>query len=215
MIPAEQPPSGTPISLSEYLSRMFTFTKDALTRNAVKGGQDKVWDDFQVPASVVKLSGATSDPNSELSTGMLLFDAGKTELFYALMQLPHAWKEGSEVIPHVHWSKTTSAAGNVTWRCRYRRVNIGAVMEAAWTTLATVSTAVPATPDTNTADKHLITSFGRLDMPGVKISDCVLFEIARIGDAASDTYGADARLFEFDVHIQINTLGSIKEFVKW
>jgi len=215
MIPAEQPPVGTATSLSEYLSRMFTFTKDALTRNAVKGGQDKVWDDFQVPASVVRLTGAVSDPDYESTTGMLLFDAGTTVLFYALMQLPHAWKEGSEIVPHVHWSKTTSAAGNVTWRCRYRRANINEVMESAWTTLATVSTVAGGTPDTNTADKHLITSFGKMAMDGIQISDCVLFEIARIGGDANDTYGADARLFEFDVHIQINTLGSIREFIKF
>jgi hypothetical protein len=215
MIPDEQPPFQTEVSLKEYLARMFRLTADALTRNAVKGGQDIVWDDFQVPASTVKLTGQTYDPGTEATSGLLLFDAGKTELFYALMQAPHKWKEGSEIVPHVHWQKTTSAAGDVTWRCRYKLAPIGEVMDADWTTLATVSTPVGSTPDTGTADKHLITSFGSMDTTGLTISDCILFEVARIGGDASDTYGADARLLEFDVHIQLNTLGSIAEFRKW
>ena len=42
----------------------------------------------------------------------------------------------------------------------------------------------------------------------------LLIKLSRIGGDASDTYGADARLLEFDIHYQINTLGSELEFVK-
>lgn len=170
------------------------------------------WDDLRFPATAINPPGQVSDPDVEATSGLLLFDGGGTELIYALAQMPHAWSEGTTVVPHVHWQKTTSAAGNVLWRCRYKMAPIGEVMDAAWTTLADVTEPVDGTPDTDTADMHMISTFGDLDMTDKQISDCILFEISRIG--GSDTYGADARLLEFDIHYQIDASGSFYEFIK-
>jgi len=176
------------------------------------------WDDLRFPATAINPPGQVSDPDVEATTGLLLFDAAGTELIYALAQMPHSWKEGSEISPHVHWTKTTSAAGNVAWQLRHQILPIGEVGPDEWTDDGIITSPVGGTPDNDTAWEHLISSWP--DIPMVdgtskfSLSTCILFEISRVGGNAGDTYAADARLLEFDLHYQINSLGSEVEFVK-
>jgi hypothetical protein len=172
------------------------------------------WDDLRFPAQAINPPGQASDPDLEPDTGCWLFAASGTELIYAVVQMPHAWNEGSTIVPHVHWEKTSSASGDVAWSLRYKISRIGEVRDASWTTVAVETSTVPGTPDNDTEEQHLITSFGPMGMSGSKISTCILFELARVGGDAGDTYGADARLLEFDVHYQLDSSGSILEFVK-
>ena len=176
------------------------------------------WDDLKSPATTINPPGAASDPDRETTTGLLLFGAASTELVYLLLQMPHAWKEGSAISPHVHWTKTTSAAGDVAWNLKYQILPIGKVGPGSWTDAGIASSPVAGTPDNDTAWEHLLTSWTDIDMnDGVSdysLSTCILFEVSRVGGNAADTYGADARLLEFDVHYQIDSLGSEEEFSK-
>ena len=142
-----------------------------------------------------------------------LFAAGSSEIIFMLAQLPHCWAPGSDLKPHLHWQKTTSASGNVLWRFEYKWAPRAAVMDASFTAVD-VSTPVAATPDNDTADEHLISAFGALSATGKEISDMLVIKLSRIGGDAADTYGADARLLEFDIHFQIDSFGSNQEFVK-
>ena len=171
------------------------------------------WDDLRFPATAINPPGQASDPDVEATTGLLLFAAAGTETIFALVQMPHSWKEGSVVKPHVHWQKTTSADGDVYWQLDYKKIPIGQVMDAEFTTLF-ATTPVSGTPDNDTANEHLLTSFDDIDMTGLTLSDCLLCKISRIGGNEADTYGADARLLEFDIHFQINTLGSEQLYTK-
>lgn len=172
-----------------------------------------VWDDLRFPASGLNPPGAASDPDIETDSGTFLFDAGSTEVITFQVQMPHRWREGTAIEPHVHWQKTTSAAGNVLWQLRYKHAPINAVMDSEFTLLS-ASSVVAATPDTNTADKHLITELGSIDMSGYGISHMLVCGLLRVGGNAADTYGADARLLEVDFHYQVDTLGSEGEFSK-
>jgi len=131
---------------------------------------------------------------------------------FVLYQMPHAWQEGTSIYPHVHWQKTTSAVGDVAWRCRYKKAPLNAVMDAAWTDMGIVTTPAPGTPDVDTADHQIITPFGEVVMSDLDISDSILFELTRVGGDAADTYGADARMLEFDAHYEIIRWGSVEEF---
>lgn len=170
------------------------------------------WDDLRSAATAINPPGAASDPDVDPATGLLLFDAGATELVYVAVQLPHGWVEGTTLRPHVHWVKTTSAAGAVAWRMRYRYANVGAVL-SDWSTAVTET--APAVSDGDTANKHAITTFGDIDIPDGRLSMMLIFEIARVGGDVADTYGADAALLEFDVHYKKNAPGSVQEFVKY
>lgn len=168
------------------------------------------WDDLRFPATAINPPGAASDPGRDTTDGTLVFNSSKTELVYAEAQMPHAWKDGSDVRPHVHWCKTTAASGNVGWELEYKHAPIGQVRDAAWTSLGIISTS--AITDNGLAEEHLITPFGAMTMTGYGDSHTMFFRLSRIGGDASDTYGADAKLFEFDIHYQSDSRGSINEY---
>jgi len=170
------------------------------------------WDDLRFPATAINPPGQASDPDVEATTGLLLFAAAGTELVYALAQMPHSWKEGSTISPHIHWTKTTSASGDVAWSLRYQIIGIGDVGSGTWSDADTVTTS--AITDNDTAWEHLLTPFTDIAMTDQTLSTCILFEISRLGDDSGDTYAADARMLEFDVHYQIDSLGSEQEFIK-
>jgi hypothetical protein len=169
------------------------------------------WDDLRFPATVVKPPGQASDPDFDTTNGTLLFAATGTEVIYVIAQMPHSWKEGSAVSPHIHWYKTTSASGNVVWQLEYKKFPIGEVGDSEFTVL-TAST--PAVSDGDTAFRHALTPFDDIDMTGMTLSDMLLMKISRLGGDAADTYAADAAMMEFDIHYQSDTLGSEYEFVK-
>jgi hypothetical protein len=78
----------------------------------------------------------------------------------------------------------------------------------------TVNTPVSGMTDDDTANQVLISSFGQIDMTGASLSSLLLWRLSRLGGEAEDTYGADARLIEFDIHYQIDSNGSMTEFSK-
>ncbi len=170
------------------------------------------WDDLRFPVQAINPPGGASDPDVEATTGALLFAAAGTELVYGVAQMPHSWAEGTAVYPHVHWQKTTSASGNVLWRFEYEIVNNGATAAMDYGTQSDVTT--PVTPDNDTANEVLISTFGSVDMTDCNISCLMLWKLSRIGGDASDTYGADARLLEFDIHYRTDSFGSVQEFTK-
>ena len=174
---------------------------------------DTFWDDMRMPASAIDPPGTASDPDFDTTNGGWLFAATGTELIFLQVQIPHTWNEGTTLKPHVHWQKTTSAAGNVVWELQYKWAPIAEVMDAAFTTLSS-STVVPGTPDNNTANEHLITSLGDISATGKQISDMLMMKFSRLGSDAADTYGADSRLLEFDIHYEVSTPGSDQEFIK-
>jgi hypothetical protein len=173
------------------------------------------WDDLTAPATAINPPGAASDPGRESTTGLLRFDASSTELIYHLFHVGHTWNEESDLKPHVHWEKTTSAAGNVAWQLSTQITSIVdgvGQTRSGWTDRSSVSTS--STQDHDTADQQLLTPLATLSMTGHTISTSILARLQRVGGDASDTYAADARLLEFDIHYQRNSLGSILEYAK-
>lgn len=171
------------------------------------------WEDLRSPATAINPPGAASDPDRDPNTGFLLFDAAATELIYIFQQLPHAYVESTDLSPHIHWAKSTSAAGDVAWKLEYKVAKIGEAIDANWTSLG-YATVVADTPDTDTANVQLISAWDDIPGDGLQISDCVLFKLSRVGGDVSDTYAADAVLLEYDTHIEQNSVGSDYLFAK-
>lgn len=60
----------------------------------------------------------------------------------------------------------------------------------------------------------MITAFAPMVIEGLQISDMIICELSRLGPNGSDTYGADARLLEFDIHYEQDAPGSRIEYRK-
>ena len=76
-------------------------------------GDSIVWEDLRVPAQNTRINPTKSEPAFEAWLAGLFafhFDAANdsTNSLHFAAQLPHAYKEGSDIYPHVHWSPTVS-----------------------------------------------------------------------------------------------------------
>ena len=168
-----------------------------------------VWDDLRFPAQGINPSGQAAAPSVDRTAfpGTLLFSNTVANLIAGVAQMPHAWNRGTEIHPHLHWSKTTNAAGGVVWEWCYSIADVGGTFGAysAW---------LPAeskVPDSNTASKQALDVFPWLDMTGYKESTMICWQVRRNPDATGDTYADAVRLFEFDFHYQSNKLGTVRE----
>lgn len=174
-----------------------------------------VWDDLRAPATVI-LTGPGSGNAADRSTdGTLLFATNQDEEVFVIFQLPHGYKYGTNLVPHVHWAKSTSAGGDVCWRVDWECKDIG---ETFTNSPATLSLAY-LVDDADTAFLHAYAEYdGGFDPDSDNVSAICKFRIWRdvSGDGAScaDDYAADAILYEFDLHYQSDTLGSSQEGVK-
>lgn len=165
------------------------------------------WDDLRAPASAIPLRGQSGDPGTD-TDGTLLFDNTSVEQIAVIYQMPHSWDHGSDCRFHIHWAKTTDAAGDVEWEMRYRLFNNNATVPdwSAWAAATSRSKTIAADQSV------LIDAWEMLDMTGLIGSSMVSIQLRRNPAASDDTYAADARLWEADIHYQAYGIGSELEY---
>jgi hypothetical protein len=176
-----------------------------------EGGQfilkNTFWEDLRFPASGINPPGAASDPTVDTTDGRLVFSASAENIVAIQVQMPHAWREGSTIHPHIHWSPTSTNTGNVKWQLKYKVANINEVFPAEWTTITALQAGA------GVSDTHQIVDFeDNLPMPGKTFSCMLLLLISRLGNDAADTYTGTAKLNEIDIHYEINGFGTSNEY---
>jgi hypothetical protein len=182
-------------------------------------------DDLRVPVTSTRVSGSKDPDFAVFSTdgagsqGVFAywFDKSLEEELYFIVQLPHAWSQGSNIKPHVHWTpKTDGAEGAfVRWGLEYTWANVGGTFGNTSIVYADVSSAETATHAEDSvvlANKHYVTSLPSLDGTGKLLSGIINCRVFR--DTANDTYSDDAGLLEIDFHYTINSFGSDEAFTK-
>lgn len=173
-----------------------------------------VWEDLRVPLNAAKAAG-TKQPGWEAwINGLFLywFDPSTEEEVWFAVQLPHAWA-GSAVTPHVHWTPKVTADGDpvnqtVEWGLEYTWIDVGGDFAASSTIYGKAS--IPN--DANiVANRHYMTNLPSINPSASQdglssMLVCRLFRNAT--DASDDTYENDAGLLEFDIHYEVDMLGS-------
>jgi hypothetical protein len=131
------------------------------------------------------------------------------------IQLNHDRKLGSAIYPHLHWWQSTTNMPN--WLIQYRWQIQGGAKVTDWTYLPYDSHAVVWSSGTI----NQITKFGGIAAPeGDGISDIVQFRLIRDVDNDSTEFGdeetspVDQDAVNFDIHIEVDTIGSREEYVK-
>jgi len=162
------------------------------------------WDDLRAPATGINPLGSTSPATPNTTDGSLTFAKGNA--ITAWFQLPHSWEEGTEVSPHIHWSKTTTNAGTVNWQMKYKWFNIGDV-DPGFSSLATGTETVASG---NIVGKHALLEFADIAGTGKTFSSMLCLYIERV--SSGDTHTGDVNLYEVDVHYKINSFGTRNEY---
>ncbi len=76
------------------------------------------WDDLRFPVTTLRINPANTNPDFNYTEVGYNFNDNQDGVLYCIAQLPHAWKEGSEIHPHIHWLQTHSGTPN--WVLSYR-----------------------------------------------------------------------------------------------
>jgi hypothetical protein len=204
---------GQVLSVDWATGRLYLEREDGVVADCLLLSAEPVWDDLRFPASGINPVGVASDPSVDTDLakfpGTLLFSGTQVNIIAGTAQMPHAWADGTDIRPHVHWMKSVDggAAGDVHWQFRWRKLLPGQ-LATAWTDwIDGIAAGVNGTSDA--ADTHYIHHFGLQDMTGLHDSAQLAWQVQRVGN--TDAYASDVRLMEFDIHYQINRLGSETE----
>lgn len=184
-------------------------------------GQETVWDDLMIPGTAVRTGAVAPDFDlgfvGDASMYMYTFNGTSTvEEVHFSVQLPHCWKEGSRIYPHVHfvpWSTNSSDANErvVRFSLEYTWASVG---DAFGATAVLHLDSDPFVPNTSQW-KHLIAKNANgLAGTGHTISSMLVCRLYRDGSDAVDTYPQDVGFLQFDIHYEIDALGSDAEYLK-
>jgi hypothetical protein len=161
--------------------------------------------DMTLSGTYVWVIGLLGITTGSIGVVALAFPPDQVTEVFGSVQFPHKYKEGSLIYPHVHWAGEDPSAGNVVWKLEYLWVNIGAALQANTTIVSrTVAN------DTSVAGKHRMNNVPDIgiDGTGKTISSILQYRLYRDGTNSADTYTKKAYLSEFDIHFEIDTVGS-------
>jgi len=182
-------------------------------------GTAATYDDLRVDGSRVQNSGVTA-PDFEVFIGGLycnFFADSKVQSVYFNVQMPHAWKQGTDLGAHVHWTTrpgdAAPGANRVVWGIEYQWVNIAENHAVSNPPISTGSITINLN-GTLDAGEHAITPIGTISGTGKTLSSVLVCRVFRNGGASDDNYTGKAALLSIDFHYQIDSFGSSSEYVK-
>jgi len=171
------------------------------------------WDDLRVPLESSKAGGAkepdfgkcVDDNNGSQGVYCFKFDPNlEQELFFSI-QIPHRYKEGSDIHPHIHWTPSSSGNAYVIWGLEYSWANIN----EPWP----YTTTIKASGLGHAEQNHSVLELGTINGSGKNLSSMLMCRLFR--DATNDDYEYDANIIEFDLHYQADSHGSWQEYKKF
>jgi hypothetical protein len=197
----------SPISHGLFSSEQLRFLQEEFQSistgvNANEEGWYPQWDDLRFPFTQTR-RGALGKPDFDYTDIGLLFPQNDvTEIIYLIAQIPHGYRPGSDIRPHIHWRQTGAALP--TWVMEYKWFNTGDAIPASFTTISASTAVITYT----SGSIHQLTSFGDIDGSGKSLSSILLIKLYRNDNIVT----GDVLAYEFDIHYQSIAAGSRNEF---
>lgn len=172
--------------------------------------RDELGDLLQFQSTGAGVSVSTTEASIEFTTGC----NATNDYVFGNVQLNHDRLNGAVIQPHLHWWQVENNEPH--WLLKYRWQKNGSSKVTAWTDLKLDTLA--ATYVSGTLNQISYNAAGITPPAGDGVSDILQFRLTR--DTTSTVYvGADpytvtASATSFDVHIEIDTLGSRSEYSK-
>ena len=178
-------------------------------------GDATVWDDLRVVPGSFDRPGV-SDPAIvayDVNAGGVntyLWEFEKNDIASFTVQLPHSYKQGSDIYVHIHW--TPGPRGNeengatVGWKIDYSWANINGAF-------GTMATADLSDACDGTDHKHQMTPEATITGTDKNISSMLICNVKRTDTGTDDTWagtisGQLPLLREIDFHFEIDTVAS-------
>lgn len=165
-----------------------------------------MWDDMSFPLSRTYVNPTTSKPDYDnINLGLLFPQNDPSEKIDIICQLPHSWKEGTTISPHVHYIQTSTS--QVVFRIDYKWYNLGEAVPVGWTTYEMNNNLYPYTSG---AISQIVNGAG-ISGIGLKISSILKIKLYRVDNNQTGDVFTD----QFDIHILKNTIGSEEIGIKY
>jgi hypothetical protein len=172
-------------------------------------GQE-IWENIEPNHfSIASANQAPEAVSCSIITNMLLYgfrDGNHVDEIFACFEMPHDYKPGTVIRPHIHWMPDVSAAGNVKWSFSY---SIGDD-NVPFTTEATV-TAVQAAAGANLYHSKEFTP--EINSEVINGGSIIMVRLFRNAADEQDTYPGIAMLLSLGIHYQSKNVGSAGVFV--
>ena len=181
---------------------------------------ETVWDDMRIVPGSFDRPGA-SDPKlisvqpGGGGTTTYLYEFAKNDIVNFTIQLPHNYKEGSDIYFHLHWTpgdEGVNENGNtVGWKIDYT----WASMNSAFPQMATLDLSDAC----NGVDwEHNMTPEIAITGTNKTISSMLICNLKRTDTGADDTWsnaasGSLPMILEIDVHFEIDDVGSAESIL--
>lgn len=164
------------------------------------------WDDTLMPVTAINPAGPDGSmtvDTTDILGALIATPVGNPSCF-AIFQLPHMYKVGTDIVLHIHWVKNDGSdnSGTVPWQAKWRKSPINAVMDAAYTSY-TAGADVISTGDVRY--HHGITSW-TIPSTGLNISSIIAVVVRRNGGTSGD-----AEIVGIDIHYQKGQQGSTSQ----
>jgi len=183
---------------------------DSLTINGAVHFADSNWSYITVTQTNF-IKGASNDPNfGAVINGLYsyLFDPTNLEELFGEIHLPSSYREGTDIVPCIHWSPINTDTDTTVWVIEYSWANIDTSFGA--TTNDTVYCEA-----SGTADQHEQTDFSAISGSGKTIGSVLLFRIARDPANGHDDNNDDAGFLGIHFLYRMDTYGAKQKHSKW
>jgi len=174
-----------------------------------------VYNDANIGALTLRTGGTAPGfvqilDNDGDATGIYTVGFAVAEEGSGVIEVPHGYKEGTNLVFHIHWGANDAPAGgtdNVKWQLIYSVSRTNATFPDSITATA-VEVAYTTQYNWLITDVATITgATGGVDGGNIKIGDQVHFTIKRIA-ASADEFGGEALIATLGFHYQADTIGS-------
>ena len=223
--------SFTDLDAVKFTSGDGTNEIEILEKGILRGREEGMgWDDLRVAISSTN-RGALRAPtftkftdDGAGSTGIWLyqFDKNTEEEVHFEVQMPHDWKEGTDIHAHVHWCPVANGGvgAKVSWGLEFAWKNITDVFGTSQFVFGNT----PAHSGDLIAKRHYITELrsdgtetgDQIIGTGKTLSSMLMCRFFRdaTGALATDDYDDEAAVLEIDFHYQRDSFGSDQEYTK-
>jgi len=194
---------------------LFCFSQQFIQGNSVSVdsnglilyGSATVWDDLFFPFTT-GTNGGNTYPTFSADSMVWRFVTDTTGpsqcIQYFCVQLPHSWKQGSTVFPHVHYKYTTSQ-GVPQFRVKYKWMSVSGTTSVAWKWY--ILNANTGTTNKSHQMNYRVTGISGSGQTISSILVCQVYLYSQTGTGGIDAY-------QFDIHFEKDGLGSPKEVYK-
>lgn len=206
------------ITINAHTETIQTITGDLVIQTPANYGMryDTVaWNDFMIGSELTRIGTVAPTDETGFRGDVNMYSRNfvhtQADEVQFKLQLPHDWKEGSTIHPHVHFSPWVAGGTNNS---------VKFILSYYW---ADIDEQFPASPATTTMTKtwtgdkqwyHLIADADTdITASGQTFSSMLVCRLYRDNTVTNNLAGKIAFL-EFDIHYQIDIIGSRQEYVK-